>query len=67
MKKSELRSYVENTHSTYLEIANREIAEADALSDGEFTLKGFHLAKATEYVNKADALLEVLEFIRTNK
>lgn len=63
MKKSELRSYVETSHKNYLEMANGSLVELDTLSDDEFTLKEFHLKKATEYVNKADAVMRVLDFI----
>ncbi len=44
-------------------MANESLAELDTLSDDEFTLKEFHLNKATEYVNKADAVMKVLDFI----
>lgn len=63
MEKSELRSYVETSHKNYLEMANESLAELDTLSDNEITLKEFHLKKATEYVNKADAVMKVLDFI----
>ena len=63
MKKSELRSYVETSHKNYLEMANGSLVELDTLSDDEVTLKEFHLKKATEYVNKADAVMRVLDFI----
>ena len=63
MEKSELRSYVETSHKNYLEMANGSLVELDTLSDDEFTLKEFHLKKATEYVNKADAVMRVLDFI----
>lgn len=63
MEKSEIRNYVETTHRNYLEMANGSLAELDKLPDNEFTLKEFHLKKATEYVNKAEAVMKVLDFI----
>jgi len=63
MEKSEIKSYVETTHRNYLEMADGSLAELDKLSDSEFTLKEFHLKKATEYVNKAEAVLAISEFI----
>lgn len=67
MEKSELRSYVETSHKNYLKLANESLAELDTLSDNEITLKEFHLKKATEYVNKADAVMRVLDFINKQK
>ncbi len=67
MEKSEIQSYVETTHRNYLEMANESLAELDTLSNDEITLKEFHLKKATEYVNKADAVMRVLDFINRQK
>ena len=64
MEKSEIKSYVETTHRNYLEMANGSLAELDKLPDNEVTLKEFHLKKATEYVNKAEAVLGIAEFIK---
>ena len=64
MEKSEIKSYVETKHRNYLDMANDSLAELDKLSDSEVTLKEFHLKKATEYVNKAEAVLGIAEFIK---
>jgi len=64
MEKEQIKIYLERMHKYYSESAIEYTKDYNQFKDYEGTkLTEFYLKKRTEYTNKADAILNVIEFI----
>jgi|TARA_R100000084_G_scaffold109349_1_gene75873 hypothetical protein len=63
MEKEQIKNYLETLHAEYLDIANESINNYNNSGKDEQVMKDFYLKEATKYANKAEALLDVINFI----
>ncbi len=64
MEKEQIKIYLERMHKHYLEFVNEYTKDYNQFKDYKGTaLTEFYSKKTSEYTNKADAILNVIEFI----
>jgi len=63
MEKEQIKTYLETLHSEYLEIAKEAIDNCNNSNKDEEVMKEFYLKEGAKYLNKSEALLDVIKFI----
>lgn len=64
MEKEQIKIYLERMHKYYAESANDYTKDYNQFKDyKESAMAEFYSKKTSEYTNKADAILNVIEFI----
>jgi len=64
MEKEQIKIYLERMHDHYSEFVNEYTKDYNKFKDYKgSTLTEFYSKKTSEYINKADAILNVIEFI----
>ena len=63
MENETIRIYLETTNKNYIDMANEAIECFDNEPIENKVMKDFFLKKGTEYTNKAEAILKVIEFM----
>tara|TARA_Y100001938_G_scaffold67560_1_gene93737 strand:+ start:305 stop:502 length:198 start_codon:yes stop_codon:yes gene_type:complete len=65
MELQQVKTYLEKTHQNYIDMVNQNIQYFNSEPNDNKVMKDFFLQKATEYTNKADAILKIIEFINS--
>jgi len=63
MENETIKIYLETTHKNYIDMANEALWDASDEPIENEVMKDFFLKKATQYTNKAEAILKVIEFM----
>jgi hypothetical protein len=65
MELQQVKIYLEKTHQNYIDMVNQNIEYFNSEPNDNKVMKDFFLQKATEYTNKAYAILRIIEFINS--
>jgi hypothetical protein len=63
MENEQIKTYLKTLHSEYIEIAKESIDNFNNSNKDEELMKEFYLKEAEKYLNKSEALLDVIKFI----
>ena len=61
-----IKLYIETMHENYLNLAKESLEKHDAEKTDGYGMKEFYLKNATKYLDKADVLLKVRNFMLEN-
>ena len=67
MEKKQIKNYIETLQRSYLKTANEALNNFKEVPADQSKLKEFYLKESTEFLNKSEALIKVLEFINSWK
>lgn len=63
MDLQQVKIYLERKHATYIDMSTEHLKEYRSEANDNKIIKDFLFKKATEYSNKADAILQIIRFI----
>lgn len=65
MEKKQIKNYIETLQRNYLKTANEALNNFKEVPADQSKLKEFYLKESTEFLNKSEALIKILEFINS--
>ena len=61
--KEEIKEYTRQLHAEYLKLTNEAIADYKASPENSEVTRDFFVKKSSEYINKAEAIWKIINFI----
>lgn len=65
MEISEVKTHTETMHRHYIEMANDCLEQYKSEPTNNQVMKDFYLKKSTEYLHKAEALWEIIKYVKS--